>query len=300
MTDTVDPAAGETVEYVSIDDASEEDLDAYLEKASSVEFSKTTETQSAADVGLDEEQEQEEGTEGQSPEDKVTPEDEKDVLQKKLDKQVQHNKNLEQFINRQANEIGNLRKELQGSIQGRLERLESGELSRREEILEQSTLGKEQSALEELDVREAELSTTATNFQVVKAYLGETELPVSEIAEVFRLDGIPEEGIREFAANPYMVPGSTLVQAAKRAELLRDAKKIYAIATKLLEENKQLKVRTKKQPGEVLKKIDSALKTSPGLNGSTGGGSSQSKLSGKDINSMSDSELDAFLESAKV
>lgn len=294
MGDDVQATSGESAqEYVPITEASDADIDSFLSQPESVasESEQTQEQPDSQEEVATEEVAAQETEEGDS--NRPVSRKEYEELLERLEKSQKQNRDQKSFIDRQANELGLLRRQVAERIQARAERIRSGQLTEDQEFEERTAIVREKEALEDLGHQEQALQFYRTNYETVVSHLGEGPLPVEDMAEIFREDGVPEEGIQAFKQNPLSVPAVGLIQAAKRAKERTALKEIFGIAKRLHEENKQLK----QKPKQVVRNLNAALNAGPSITGSTSGGVSTDRINVKDVSSLSDADLDALLNS---
>lgn len=84
-----------------------------------------------------------------------------------------------------------------------------------DDILEIKEAKKE---LERLDGDEQRLQVYSANQRAVLQHVNLEETLVQEIAKAFLSDGVSEEVVRGFISNPWAVPATTTIQAAKRVK----------------------------------------------------------------------------------
>jgi hypothetical protein len=215
----------------------------------------------------------------------IVTKDEWEKLQKRLEEK-------EKFIQRQAAEVGKRRKS-EEQIRSELLTLQTQLQERWNEPLEATQI---QGAIREREkqLNEAELQTiTEFNRNTVKTFVPEHESLIDDMVELVKEDGQPEDAIRAFRDNPYKEPPGTLINLAKRAELRRELRnkdaKIASLEAEL--------VALRKEPKEVLKKIEKTLREPSQMTNNSGQASSTKQgFEPNQIPHMSDAELDRLLK----
>jgi hypothetical protein len=206
-----------------------------------------------------------------------------DKVQKQLTEQ-------ELFIKRRNNEVGDLRKKIT-DLETRKE-----ELTKSVEAEGYIDPVQTHKNLKEIDTIEAEMTSLKVkefetgNREIIKKIAPDFDNLLDDMATVISDDakalGVPEEKINSFLTNwktnPYIqADAGMLLGYASRARLIKD----------LREKDSKIAELTKK-PGEVAKKIENALKSSPVITASSGQGESQgSNVNVEQIADLSDSEL---------
>lgn len=210
----------------------------------------------------------------------------------KLEKQL---KDKQQFIQRQAAEIGELRKQKRA----RREELQS---TLDEAFAESAAKGlkvsKEIEALqaeeENLDEQQRAVLRRHNNEQIFTRHFGGKQVVhLDELVETLQEDKVPADAIENFKADPY---GSTdalsLIQMTKRAILSRYLKQALS---QLKEKDEQIK-QLQNQPTEVLNGVKRALNQKPSITSKGGSAAAKSGsiqgMSESALSKMSEAELD--------
>lgn len=215
-------------------------------------------------------------------EEATVPDPEKD----KLAKQVQ---DKEAFIQRQAQELGELRRKSQEMDRFRNEAKTKAEsvndtfydnpLAATEAVLNHRDAERQYAVTEQI-LREKETELTVTS---AIPHFNEMK---DEIAEIATADGYPPESVDAFKRNPWTSDASILVNYAHRVSMQRQVKAMQGEIETL-----------KKKPEEVLRKIEEAAKGSKTLTAATGiARAASTEVSETQLNSMTDAELDEFLK----
>ena len=288
QTDVIDPTSlsDEELEKHLSGEGSEENIEASAEEETPEET-----------VGSEEEV-SEEGSEPSGEESPVSEEEESssDTIDSELEKLRKRVQDKEEFIQRQAREIGELRKlvrealgaETVGTEQGLQQK---GEEGLNDEVFFEKPVEAVKKTVEQiLAERERQIQAEAQRAleveKTVKERVPDFEKYIDEIAELAKEDGYPDEAIAAFKANPYM--GSdphVLLSYARRVEAARQLNQLKAELEK-----------AKKAPEEFLKKIQKAASgTSTLSNVAPSTPKDRTEFSEKTITSLSDAELDKLL-----
>lgn len=279
---------GTSPEYVDLPDATDDDLAAFLENASSQESEALVAPQQ--EVPAQQETKAEPLVEEPKVEQAVSKQD-LDAIRKQLEGQ-------ELLIKRRTSEIGELKKQLKAFIENTAQTLDEKFYESPTQALAQARqVEMAQQKLQEVEVEEQNL-TNAHQAQVLLAHhVGADGIDVEAIGQSLMADGMPQEFVEQFKQNPYQAAlPETLIQLAKRANAERKVRQmeealqqLVPYTQKLLEERKQL-------PQHVLKNVQSALRQAPQVTGSAGGTGQLGGNRAVDPAQMSDQELLEFLK----
>lgn len=286
--------AGSTPEMVEIHEATDQDLDAFLEASQQEGFE-------SIEQPLPEEpaQKQEENVVQQAEMPQQTPE--APVSKQELDAVRKQLEGLELLNKRRTSELAELKqqqKQLRSFIEAKSQGLD-------EKFLESPTqayaqMRQVEMAQQKLMQAEAEEQalTNATQAQALLAHhVGQEGVDFEGIAEVFRMDGMPQEFIQAFMANPYQAAlPETLIQVAKRAQMVKELRSMEEALQKLVPFAEQLIAERRQLPDNVLKNVSSALRQGPQVTGSAGGTGQIGSTRSVDPSMMSDKELEEFLK----
>lgn len=114
---------------------------------------------------------------------------------------------------------------------------------------------------------------------------------LNDAAELLAADGLQDMAIRQFLADPYGATSpEAIIQLGKRVEAVRDAKFLYDLNVKLINEIERLK----KAPEQTVQKIEKAFAQGPQVTARSGQGtvgSAKPDYSESELASMSDSQL---------
>jgi len=146
--------------------------------------------------------------------------------------------------------------------------------------------------LAQVEKAEQELAVTRQNQEAVLRNVDLEETPIDAIANVFLSDGIAPEVVQQFKANPWLVPATTTIQAAKRLKAENYLRVLVPEFKKLQAEIKQLRGGSQ----EALKRIQNVAKEIPGVTAASGGVAATAQDSENiPVHMMSDAQLEALL-----
>lgn len=219
--------------------------------------------------------------------------EEYEALQRDLDKQRKRVKDQAAFIGRQASEIGALRQEKARAIAERRVLIERGDLTTREEAEQIYQLKRDEEQFEELSEQQVTLERQQQHMDAINTHIG-GNVPVDDIIELLREDGIPDESIQMFRSNPYDFPPFGIIQAAKRVKDRRDKDMAIGIARKAIKALEAAEQASPQNSRSIVKNINKAINQKPNLSAASGGGVS-SKNSVGDVTRLSDAELESLL-----
>lgn len=295
----------EPFDMAKIEEASDEDLDAALDEILKMDWDEESQDEP--------EDEAEEPQSSEPAEDEQEAEPAKDAAPKKeeqpadadyearLEKYRKQIQDKEQFIQRQANEIGELRKEklklkqeLENSLEDTFAESVKEGLKQSKQIEE---LGEE---IKELDTTEALQMKRLNTEKIVSNHLPVGSVSMPELVEALKEDKVSAPWIEAFQQDPYgMADPITIIQLGKRAILTRYLKTAIERIKQYEQESKELKAK----PDKVLSNIKKTLSASPSINGKSGGSKSgRSKnlsLDDATIASLPDDQLDELLNELK-
>lgn len=213
--------------------------------------------------------------------------------QEEYEKMVAHIEAQRKFNLRQANELGETRKQLQEFIRQKSEGLEEKFLTDPNEAIDDKiAIRQAEEAILQNELQEGVLLSKDTFLRHVTP----RENLANDIAEVLLQDGIDQNFVAKFVQNPFaMATPEALIQLGKRAEM-HNALKVQNAKIKELET--QLAA-ARKQPQQVLQKLENAFKQPPTLSAKANQASTKKTISPKDIPHLSDAELNALLKEAR-
>jgi len=308
-TETETTGTTEQPETVSVEEATEEEIDAAMrdllaQEEAQGEQPEPEETATAKQEAKPEPKPEEEKKPSQEEKFTLTRE-QWDDLQRRLEKNEKQTQSQEQLLKRRQTELGDIRKVLRERIDGLKKGLEEKELtSPREVVKDTLAIQEAEKKLDDVDAEEARLTQAVQTEQIVKHYCNFDEAGIEDMAEALAQDGFDENYVKAFKQTPWFAGSAdALIHLHRRARAEKALKVVLPYAKNLFEENKKLKdeaSKLRKAPADVLTKVEQALKTQPQVTGANGGAASgKSKtLSPGDITRLSDKELDELLAQA--
>lgn len=241
-----------------------------------------------AEKEKEEERKEEEKTEGDEEKAKDASEEKITVSKTEYEKLSKQVKDKEQFIQRQAHEIGDLRHRRQ-NLEAEIDGIKMT-------INTDTLLENPLKAMEDMKVLDDKriqveainrIETAMVTKEVINRDIPEFESLIDTIAEIALKDGIPAQNVETFKRNPYAEPPELLLAYAKRAQETRTygaEKQRLAELTRELEESK-------KKSGEFLKNIENAASKKTVSSKTGGATSSKDAVFSKPIHQMTQAEL---------
>lgn len=194
----------------------------------------------------------------------------------KLQKQLS---DKEAFIQRQGNEIGDLRR-----------RIPKAPDAEQPDPLAKFVDDPEKAVNEILARREATRTAVETKVEeAIRSKYDDFDELIPDIAAIAKEDGFTDEDVKSFTRNPFSSDPVLVLQYAARA---KSAKKIRDLEAKVGE--------LSKKPDEVAKKIEEAAKEKKGITGESGkSGLHAAKITEDQIYGMDDKALDDVIAQGK-
>jgi hypothetical protein len=208
-----------------------------------------------------------------------------------LKKQV---RDKELMLQRQAYQIGQLRKERE-ALEARVKQKQEGLSEKFSESPEQALDDKFEIRETQKEISDVDQRIERTKAQaIVEAFVEPKEGLGEEIVECLRSDGLDAEYINSFVNDPYGVATSSeIVQLSKRAEERMIAKNLYGMLQTAISKIKELQ----KKPEALLDKVNQSLKGGPVINGRTGRTANDGRAN--DTGQLSSMSLDSLYASLK-
>jgi hypothetical protein len=277
---------GTSSEYVELPDATDEDIQAFLDGAEYRE--------QQLENGLpDEPQQQTEQKDEQLEEEQDVP---PQVQQKDIEAIRKQLEGLELLNKRRTSELSEVKRQLKEFRDRVSQNLDERFLESPTQAFAQARQAEmAQAKIQEIEAEEAAL-TNAHQAQVLLAHhVGTDGIDVEAIAEALQSDGMPPEFIQQFLGNPYKAAlPETLIQLAKRAKAEKRIKEYESTLSQVMPYIQRLMEERKRLPSDVLRNVQSALRSSPQVTGSAGG-TGQMGERPVEFASMSDQALEEFL-----
>lgn len=295
-TEAVEETTAPSEEMVKITDATEDDLNAFLDdneyrEGENVEESVEEESQP---VDPSEQQKQEEVT----PEVDVAAEQEK--MQQNLERFRKQVEGQEILMQRQISKIAELKRQLIGMNQELLQNIGDKQLEDpRSAELDRMRLNQNQQQINALENEERMLAQRSNFMQAVTRYIPPTEMPqIDELCECLKADGLDDSQLVEFRKDPSRMPVSTFIQLQRRARAEKAFSKMIPTLKQLVEENKNLKAALKNGRRNVLNGVEKAARQTPSVTSARP--SSTDVPSFIDVTKLSDAELEELLRKGQA
>lgn len=288
-TAVTDTQSGPTQEYVEIPDASDEDLESFLND--SQEGAPQPEQQATTpEPGQDE-----------MPKQPVAPppppaQDNEQVTRAEFERMRKQLEGQELLIKRRTSEIGELKHRLNSFIGTKDQELdELWTVNPRAAHQTQQQIDQAKAAIANLENEEQTLTNVHQAQTLVATHVGPS-VDWGAAVEVLREDGMPEEYLQQFVRNPFAsaLP-ETLIQLAKRGQERQRAVQAEAALQEIVPIIQQLIAENRTAPNNVARNISNALRQSPSITASNGGRGHPDRTANVNPASMSDAELEEFL-----
>ncbi len=228
------------------------------------------------------------------------------TLKEQYERQLKSNTDKERFIQRQANELGQLR-QLKAALQTRRAELAGIDPAKqfiesphafRESLAESTRLEAQIAQVEHAEQQatqqEQHRAIQQRNFDALQEHAPDLPDLMPDMLEFLREKGKDDpQSIAAFQANPFAFPAHNVLAIAEAVRARREMKALQA----------QLDA-AKKQPAELLSRIESAAKSKP-MQNAAGGTATQGGIKGVgnlsdiQIRNLSTKELDDLLSSLK-
>lgn len=295
--ETPDSSSESSLDTVPLVEASDEDLNAFLNQVDQEEegYEEVEEESEEDEEPLAEKEETAEENQNNSNEQNTSEVEQLRANNEKLTRQLEA---TEAFVQRRNNEIGEYRKKLteyKAKIEANLEmkHIEDPKGAMKDTL----ELEKIESSLDELENEEEHNSNFIVAQKFIAKNLKEDEMNVDAMCAVLEADGANPEYIRAFHSNPIAHARPTeIVQLGKRAAERGRLLKAINFLKVLYEENQSLRTAAKSNPKKMLNRIQQNLAASPGLSSTKATRSVKSLISSDDLTSLNDNELDALLK----
>ena len=295
------PTHGDDDGTVAIEDASDEELSAFIEGELGLELAESEAEAKEPKEASEPDAEQKSGAE-KEPE--AAPEEETDSKEETQNFSAEYVEQLkqrlaqsEQWSKQRSTEIGQLRKEKR-ELQNQLKQALSDEHLAPQDVVDlKLQLREAEKEEQQLNAEEAALQSVTRNQAVVHNNVPPEDWNIDAMVRTLQADGISPEYIHSFAENPYAsADGLTLIQLAKRAKAEDGLRALAVYTKKLMDENKALK----DKPKQVLSNVEKNLKRPASLTSANGGSGSTRGLTAdpSQIPALSDADLEALLEGA--
>jgi hypothetical protein len=280
---------GTSQEFVELHEASDDDIEAFLNSSESEEQVPVEQPQ--ADPEAQTEQKSDPLPEEQKkPQAQVSRED-YEALRKRVEGQ-------ELLLKRRTSDLAEVKKQLREFITQNTQNLDEQWLeSPTQAYAKARQVEMAQQKLQEAEAEEEALTNAHQAQVLLEHHVGQDNLDLQAIAQSLAEDGMPQEFVQTFVRNPYQAAlPETLIQLAKRASAEKKVRAMEQALQQLVPYTKQLLEERKALPQNVLKNVSSALRQSPQVTAAAGGTGQAGGPRSVDPSLMSDSELEEFLK----
>jgi hypothetical protein len=280
---------GTSQEFVELHEASDDDIEAFLNSSESEEQVPVEQPQ--ADPEAQTEQKSDPLPEEQKkPQAQVSRED-YEALSKRVEGQ-------ELLLKRRTSDLAEVKKQLREFITQNTQNLDEQWLeSPTQAYAKARQVEMAQQKLQEAEAEEEALTNAHQAQVLLEHHVGQDNLDLQAIAQSLAEDGMPQEFVQTFVRNPYQAAlPETLIQLAKRASAEKKVRAMEQALQQLVPYTKQLLEERKALPQNVLKNVSSALRQSPQVTAAAGGTGQAGGPRSVDPSLMSDSELEEFLK----
>ena len=280
---------GTSQEFVELHEASDEDIEAFLNAPELDEQPEVEQPQADPEAGTEQESDPL-PEQPNKPEAQVSRED-YEALRKRVEGQ-------ELLLKRRTSDLAEVKKQLREFIQQNTQNLDEQWLeSPTQAYAKARQVEMAQQKLQEAEAEEEALTNAHQAQVLLQHHVGQDNLDMEAIAQSLAEDGMPQEFVQTFVRNPYQAAlPETLIQLAKRASAEKKVRAMEQALQQLVPYTKQLLEERKALPQNVLKNVSSALRQSPQVTGSAGGTGQIGGNRAVDPSLMSDSELDELLK----
>ena len=283
-TGSTQDSGNDSTEYVELNEASDADLDAFLENAEEADGEKKPVVQAQPTEPV-----KEEGEPQQEPEKPIDVQAQLQAMQKQLQGQ-------ELLLKRRTSEIAAVKQQLAQFARVRRDGLEELHLENPTAAIEQLMEAKRaEEAIAQLSQEESELEKQSQAQVLLARYAGPSGFDVDAMAQVLESDDLPADYIQRFRSNPLTgaLP-ETLIQLAKRAEDRKARQVAETQAAQLYHYLQRMMAEQQKAPEAMLRNIQQAMQGGPSITAASGTGG-QRGFNPADIHSLSDAELEGLL-----
>lgn len=279
---------GTSQEFVELHEASDADLEAFLNGPEPTEQAPVEQPQADPEAKTEQKVDLQK-EEPKKPEAQVSRED-YEALRKKVEGQ-------ELLLKRRTSDLAEVKKQLRDFIEKNTQNLDEQWLeSPTQAYAKARQVEMAQQKLQEAEAEEQALTNAHQAQVLLEHHVGQDNYDVEAIAQSLAADGMPQEFIQSFVQNPYQAAlPETLIQLAKRASAEKKVREMETVLQQIVPYTKQLLEERKALPQNVLKNVSSALRQSPQVTAAAGG-TGQVSNRPVDFALMSDSELEQFLK----
>jgi cation transport regulator ChaC len=293
-----------TEDMVQIEEAADEDLDAFLDDDQAGLSDDDSEDQSLEAQPEQQKEEQKEPGTQEEPKPQMTQEQLQAFMrqmQEEVQKAQRQVQGQELLVQRRVSEIGQMKQYLAQLNQQLLEGLGEKQLEDpKAAAIDQMQILKNQQQIEQLDQQAHQLSHRGGVVQQIQQHIPKEEWYLDDMCQALKDDGIPEEDVARFRADPTGInpnPGGFIVQLQRRARAERYLGRIVPAFQALKAENEKLKAQIAKGPRAALQKVERAARQTPSVASSTPTSNGRGSLDMTDPTKLTDEELNDYLRS---
>lgn len=290
--------SNESTEMVRITDATEDDLDAFLDENEltedgNVSIEETQQTVDPAQVQAEQQAQDNKPTEEQI-------EAERKKLVDDIERYKRQVEGQELVMKRQISKIGDMKRQLIDMNQKLLANIGDKQLEDpRGAEIDRLQLNQNQQQIEKLDSQERLLTKRANFMRTVSHFIPPNEMPrIDELCQCLHDDGIDDETIRQFREDPSTVSESTFIQLQRRARAERAFRQMLPAFVKVVGENKELKAQLSNGRRNVLNNVERAARQTPSVVNARPSVSNEIPIT--DITRMSNEELEELLRRGQI
>lgn len=279
-------------EMVSITDATEEDLDAYLEENeykedNSINISQE-ESVDPAVVQTDEQAQQ------------PTQEDielQRQKVAQQIERYRKQVEGQELLMKRQISKIGEMKRQLINFNSQLLASIGDKQIEDpRGAEIDRMQLNQNQHKIQALENQEIALARRAEFVKTVSRHIPPNEMPhIDALCDCLRADGLNNEALESFRANPETMPASTFIQLQRRAKAENAFKQLLPAFVKVVGENKELKAKLSNGQKNIFSNVERVARQTPSVANATPS-NRDVNASSYDVTRLSDSQLEELLK----
>lgn len=221
-----------------------------------------------------------------------------ETLRKALEKKNRQVADQQQFIQRQNQRYGDLKKQLNGQLDALIARVD--EMTEAEKLEAGPAIAKLREQINNVKSHEEMFNHVVQTQETVFKVIPPEDFDVEGMASELEAVGGDATYISQFKENPFAVAKAHEIIMLHRA--YKNAKAMRVLATALKAERKE-KEALKAKPKQMLKNINKVAVNSNGVTGKNSGGTSRNErlatLSEREIANLSDAELDRLYAESK-
>lgn len=292
-------------DMVAVEEASDEDLHAFLNDAKSKGAFNREEEEGDDDEEAEaparqtrqkSPEKKEDDSEGDEKEEEETPSEsvtmtraEYERLQGDLAKNEKLVKHKEQFIQSKLSELKGTKKqllELKAQLESKLE--DSFAESPAKGLKEHQQIQEIEQNIEALDNQESLMNHVTHTHEYVRQHVDLEKVQVDDVRDALKEKGATDEYIEAFVKNPYAhATGDALIHFFDAVQYRSVLKRLVPAFKKMAEENKSLKAK----PHKLMQQISKSAESSPQITGKSGNANGRRGIADVDPTKLSDTDL---------